>query len=134
MMGKQISGSLIIMVIFLSTLASSKHHSKEKSFWHGHELPPEPHKGYYEHLKNCINVLSDKCGAQMLDYIFDKRIEVSYVCCHQLMKMGKQCHEHLSDTLSNMKDFEKWKPQIHTKTKDAYHQCAHVDRCVANNW
>lgn len=138
-MGKHILGSLIIIVIFLSThalttQASPKLVLKQKYYWHGHELPPEPHKGYYELLKNCINVLSDKCGAQMFDYIFDKRIEINYVCCRRLIEMGKECHEKLSYTLSNMKDFEQRRGLIDRKSKDAFQHCAHIDRCVAENW
>ncbi|KAF7820325.1 Prolamin-like domain [Senna tora] len=109
----------------------SKRSHDHRQFWMGHELPAEPAKGYYKHLGECINVLTAKCGEQMFDYIFYKRVELSYICCHKVVKMGSKCNKDLAHTLASMKDFGMWKNQINNRALQMYHQCGYIDRCVA---
>ncbi|KAK7270982.1 hypothetical protein RJT34_26539 [Clitoria ternatea] len=101
----------------------SKQGITHKYFWLGYELPPEPHAGYYGSLQYCIRVVTDKCGQEMLDYIFYARTDLSNECCHQLIKMGKVCNEKLANTLSQIKEFPRWSGHIYDRSVQAYDKC-----------
>lgn len=103
----------------------AKNEITEKHFWHGMELPPEPREGHYKALNHCIQVLTEKCGKQMLEFIFYARTELFKECCQQLIQMGEECNKKLSNTLSTVKKFQRWKGHIYTKSIEAYTKCLH---------
>ncbi|XP_054815090.1 protein DOWN-REGULATED IN DIF1 11-like [Prosopis cineraria] len=141
----QVLGSLLvtICIILLSssscavrkTLAAAdspaEGPAERKRSWKGHELPPEPYKGYYDWLGKCGEKLTDKCGQQVVDFLFYKRTLVSYVCCDKLVKMGKKCHRELAKTLARSQDFKNHKAQILRRSKKAWEQCSFIEKCVA---
>lgn len=134
-MAKHIFDSLMIMLLVctMSQAATSlksphKHGSiTGKYIWLGrqhYELPAEPRGGYYAYLHNkCLNVLKDKCGEEMFDYIFYKRNGLSGECCQELIKMGQQCNNDLSWTLSKIKGFGKWEGHIYHRSTGAFKMC-----------
>lgn len=122
---------MITTTTTFATLTPTFKHPKEHHLWHGYELPPEPHKGFYKYIEKCLSVFTDKCGEHMFAYIFYKRVEIGYGCCHQLVKMGEECNEALSDVLENIKQFKGLKLNINSRTKQAWHHCSRIDKCVA---
>ncbi|XP_028798210.1 uncharacterized protein LOC114753677 [Neltuma alba] len=138
-MGKHSTQLLVfcIIVLICSSCAVKKSLAEEepaekKRSWKGHELPPEPYKGYYDWLGKCGEKLTDKCGQQVADFLFYKRIHVSYVCCNKLVKVaGKKCHREFAKTLARSKDFKMHKAQILRRSKQTWAQCSFIDKCVA---
>ncbi|KAI9091209.1 hypothetical protein K1719_028273 [Acacia pycnantha] len=127
----QLLGSLLICTIILlssscavkRTLAEQE--PEKRRSWKGHELPPEPYKGYYEWLVKCGEKLTDKCGEQVADFLFYKRTQVSYGCCDRLVNVaGHKCHKEMTKTLAHTKDFKNYKAQILKMSKIVWHQCS----------
>ncbi|KAK2976979.1 hypothetical protein RJ640_019200 [Escallonia rubra] len=91
--------------------------------WYGQKLPPQPRKGYYKFLGNCLNVITRQCGRQVLDYVFFvKKIDDN--CCSKLTKMGKLCNKSLSWTLSHIDKFKARSSVIIRRSDEAFDICS----------
>ena len=93
-------------------------------YWHGHQFPPQPWKGYYKHLGKCLNVLTIQCGHQLYDYIFHRRESLDNNCCLRLKKMGKLCTRQLAYTLSHIPQLKEWRRNIYKRSDETYYKCA----------
>lgn len=126
-MAKHITVSFMITLLMYTLIQdamSLEIHSTEgngqKHYWHGFELPPEPYEGFYAEAQHCIEVLTDKCGEQMLEFIIYLRSDLSKKCCHRLHKMGGECNKKLSSTLSQFKEYSKWAEYIYDRSVEAF--------------
>lgn len=131
-MAKQLIGLQIILVVLLflcGTLNAQSPGEKEGQDdgdqvpWKRFTPPREPWKGYYNREKRCIAVLTNKCGAQIFDYIFNRRPDVDISCCEKLIEMGELCSKQLSYTLSHVVEFEPYSRNIYNRSEKTFQRC-----------
>lgn len=93
-----------------------------KDPWFGHKSPiAQP--GYYQYLRNCVKILTQKCGLEMYNYIFNARPNIEMTCCNNLIKMGETCSKALSFSLSQIEEFARWRGHIYEKANAAFAMC-----------
>lgn len=116
---------LVMFLVLCSAILAAKAEDGDgdsKDPWFGHKLPPAQ-PGYYQYLKNCIKILTQKCGLGMYSYIFNARLDIDMACCNNLIKMGETCSKALSYKLSHIEEFDCWRGHIYEKANTAFHVC-----------
>lgn len=64
------------------------------------------------------------CGDEIFQYVFVNATIVSQECCTKLLKMGKQCHDLLTNATLESQDFDQVVvPHIWTKNIQVWNLC-----------
>ncbi|EYU34651.1 hypothetical protein ABFS82_11G123000 [Erythranthe guttata] len=90
--------------------------------------------GYDNFLKGCEEELTEKCGAQVLGFVFKKNETANVVdkgCCSKLLKMGHDCHDEMHVRLQRLADRKKEKSDF---VKEKGHQIwKYCEEIIAHN-
>ncbi|KAF8412503.1 hypothetical protein HHK36_000468 [Tetracentron sinense] len=88
-------------------------------------LPPEPQPGFYKYLESCAIILTEKCGEEIFDKMFENTT-MNEDCCYKLVQMGKPCHDELSKMMASLPEYKANAPEIPKKSLEVWNQCVSV--------
>ena len=91
--------------------------------WYGQVIPPEPFRGFYGKIVQCMWNLDPGCGKQIYAHIFNASNNVDDYCCSNIAKVGVTCNRYLGWALSLFEKFKRYAGLIDRRSKITFVEC-----------
>ncbi|KAJ9693555.1 hypothetical protein PVL29_009486 [Vitis rotundifolia] len=91
--------------------------------WYAQVIPPEPFRGFYGKIIQCMWKLDPICGKQVYARIFNPSISVDDYCCRNIATVGVTCNRYLGWALSLFEKFKRYAGLIDRRSKIIFIDC-----------
>jgi hypothetical protein len=106
-----------IAILFVTSIAMARPNTAS-------ENAPSPSLTESQQVQICARGLELTCGDSIFHYVFGGGVRVSKECCSQLLNIGKECHDFLTNvTIKNEHFGEEVAKEIRRKNDKVYELC-----------